>query len=192
MPVLDRPRLRFEIDLSDPKAVYHLPEFFTQFLKDNDRDFEAQQFLQLVMRYMERTPIQELRLDDVCTIAGQYADIYDVSGVPFDENAFLRGEDSRQQEREFDPATAEGVLEDLDTPPPSYNEPKHPDVVLQITHGTSLEELVWHSIVALREDRYSRSASELANELRHLTRDESEVSALDFIQVIRSYIKLVI
>lgn len=187
MPVVERERLSFKIDLSDPKCVYHFPEIFVGFLKDHDRDFDAQQFLAMAVDYMERTPVEEYSLEAICKIASMYADIYDTSGVAFEENAFLASEESQGRSNRR-PREEEGGLEEAEDDAPLEIVPEHPEVLIEVTDGHSLEDLIYSSILGLKMWGYRKSADRLAREARQLTRDSENVTALDFLRLIDSYV----
>lgn len=199
MTVIERPRLRFDTDLSDPTAVYHLPEHFVHFLKENERDREALEFLDTITNYMSKVNPEDYSLEDICTIASWYADIFDFSGVPFDENIFLKGAEDEEEAhpvldsaKEFSkPAkSAEEVLEDLDRDMPTKIEPKHPDVILEFTphDEVSLSDLVYAAIFELRRHQYRKSADRIAREIRQATR--TDCHPVEILRIIDAYISV--
>jgi len=187
MPVQERERLAFYTDLFDPKSVYSFPEEFVGFLRDHERDFDAQQFLSMVTKYMDTTPVEDLQMETICAIASMYADIYDVSGVPFDENPFLSGEEKPSSESKTAPDAEEVLLDlDRDVPRPRDVQPGYPDVVLEVSDDNSLEQLVYCSIVELRRANYRKAADQLAREIRQSLREEP--TALQILRIIMSYV----
>lgn len=187
MTIVERERLQFYTDLHDPTSVYHFPEDFVTFLKNHERDWDAEQFLSMVRAYMGNTPPEDLDMQTICAIAAMYADIYDVSGVPFEENPFLSGEDSQETESRPE-SKAEEVLEELDedVPRPTDVQPEFPDIVLEIADGNTLEQLVYHSIAALGQAGYSKAADNLAKNI--LGALQVEPTPLAILRIIRSYV----
>ena len=187
MPVQERERLQFYTDLNDPKSVYGFPDEFVRFLKEHSRDFEAQQFLSMVIKYMEQTPTEDWSLETICSIAHMYADIYDVSGIPFSENPFLGREEEPRRESN-NASEAEGVLTELDedAPRPQDVWPEFPEIVLEVAEGDTLEALIYHSIVELKRARRRKAADQLAREIRQIAQENG--TPLQILRIIMSYI----
>lgn len=181
MTVVERERLSFTTDLHDPKSVYSFPEEFVIFLQEHGRDFEANQFMAMVKKYMEDNHPEDWNLTTIVAIGAMFADIYDISGVPFEDNVFLKDDT---------PKDAEEVLEDLDkdVPRPEDVEPDYPEAVLEVSDGDTLEDLIYYSIVELRKQRYARAADQLARELRQLLYGPEPPTPIQIIRLIRSYV----
>jgi hypothetical protein len=186
MTVHERVRLEFEIDLTDSVAVFNFPEFFWTFLKDHGRDFDAEQFWNLVSQYMAKNPAQEWSLDGIITIADYYADVVDTSGVDPQNNPLMGGALGPTSST----MTAEEVADapDRDLPREQTDLPLHHDVVVVQRRKGDIRGLAYDAIIGLRKKGASRDSDRLANELREHTRDAATFSKIEFIKNIQEYV----
>lgn len=187
MTTAQREGLRFVVDLTDPAAIHNFPASFAEFLVREDRDDLAGEFLDWLRRYVESTPsTEELSLWDICKGASQFAEIYDVSGVPFDQNEFLNPH--KETLTDEAPQTAEQVLEELDRDTPTTIEPQFPEAVVVIQEGDDLPVVIFKAIMVLRKRRLLKASEALANDVRQALR--SKPTRLDVFRIVEAYVSI--
>lgn len=190
MTIVDRPRLQYTIDATDPYQVYSFVEDFRDYLHGAGHEYEARMFEALIANYTAKVDPENMHFGDILTIASQFAEIVETSGTDLSENIFLK---------DYDGTGAEQVLAELEEETSGEDHREHesddgpleivpffPNVLVEITRSDTLESLVDKAFTGLTLEGYPHAVNRLAAELRELLR--SHPRNLDLIRLVRHYV----
>lgn len=188
MTIVDRPRLQYTIDATDPYQVYSFVEDFRDYLHREGHEYEARMFEALIANYTAKVDKENMHFGDILTIGSQFADIVETSETDLSENIFLKDYDGYGAEKvlaELEEETAESRDHESDDGPLEII-PFFPNVLVEITYADTLESLVDKALTGLTLEGYPHAVDRLAAELRELLR--SHPRNLDLIRLVCHYV----
>lgn len=188
MTIVDRPRLDYTIDATDPHQVYSFVEDFRDFLHGSGREYEARMFEALIANYAAKVNKEDMHFGAILTIGSQFADIIETSETDLSDNIFLKGYDGHGAEQvlaELEEEEDESRGHESDDGPGEIV-PFFPNVLVEITKSDSLESLVDKTLDSLKLEGYPHAADRLITELRELLRDHPR--NLDLVRLVRHYV----
>lgn len=187
MTIVDRPRLDYTIDATDPYQVYSFVENFRDYLHGAGREYEARMFEAIIANYTAKVDDENMHFGDILTIGSQFADIIETSGTDLSENIFLKDYDGYGAEKvlaELEDETENRGHESDDGPLEIV--PYFPNVLVEITLSDTMESLIDKALNSLRREGYPNAVDRLVAELRELLR--SQPRNRDLIRLVCHYV----